>query len=76
MALSFEAGIERLEQIVGSLEQKDVPLEAALSLFREGVELVQHCNKLLDEAEKQMEVLLEGPDGALRVETVSFVMEG
>lgn len=73
--LGFEEGIIRLEHIVAALEQKEVPLETALGLFRDGVELVQHCNRLLDEAEKQMQVLLEGPDGDLRVESASLVLE-
>ena len=56
--LSFEEGIERLERIVEALEERDVSLEKALSLFKEGVGLVQHCNALLDKAERVMQVLL------------------
>lgn len=74
--LTFETGIGRLEQIVKALEQKDVALEAALNLFREGVELVQHCNHLLNQAEREMEILLEGPGGELTVEAASFKTEG
>ncbi len=65
--LSFEAGIERLEGIVEALEQRDVSLENALSLFQDGVSLIQHCNALLDKAEQVMGVLLE-EDGELRLE--------
>ncbi|MHB8124081.1 MAG: exodeoxyribonuclease VII small subunit [Desulfitobacteriaceae bacterium] len=72
----FESGVDRLEQIVKNLEHKEISLELALSLFREGIELVQYCTGLLDKAERQMELLLEGPDGQIRVETVSFKVEG
>lgn len=72
--LSFEAGIQRLEGIVKELEQRDVPLENALSLFREGVGLVQHCNALLDKAEQVMGVLLE-EDGKLHLEP-AIALEG
>lgn len=72
---TFENGINRLEQIVKALEQKDVPLDTALSLFREGVDLVRHCTGLLDQAERQMEILLE-TDGELRVEPAIFSGEG
>ncbi len=65
--LSFEAGIERLEGIVEALEQRDVSLENALSLFQDGVSLIQHCNTLLNKAEQVMGVLLE-EDGELRLE--------
>ncbi|MFZ3102878.1 MAG: exodeoxyribonuclease VII small subunit [Desulfitobacteriaceae bacterium] len=75
-APNFEAGVERLEQIVKSLEQKEISLESALTLFREGIELVQHCTGLLDKTERQMELLLEDPDGQIRVEAASFTVEG
>ena len=74
--LGFEEGIEQLEQIVRELEQKDVSLETALNLFRRGIEIVQHCNKLLDNAERQMEILLEGPGGELRLEPANVSVEG
>ncbi|TGE34240.1 exodeoxyribonuclease VII small subunit [Desulfosporosinus sp. Sb-LF] len=73
---SLETGLQNLETIVKTLEQKDLPLEKALSLFKEGVGLVQYCSNVLDQAEKQMEILLEGPDGQLQIELASFEVEG
>ncbi|KJS49863.1 MAG: hypothetical protein VR66_06400 [Peptococcaceae bacterium BRH_c23] len=75
-ALTLEKGLQNLEIIVKTLEQKDLPLEKALSLFKEGVGLVQYCSNVLDLAEKQMEILLEGPDGKLQIRPASFDMEG
>jgi exodeoxyribonuclease VII small subunit len=57
--LSFEAGLERLEIIVAELEQGNLPLEKALSLFEEGVQLSTGCRKKLEEAECRVEVLLK-----------------
>jgi len=74
--VSLETGLQQLEKIVKTLEQKDLPLENALSLFKEGVGLVQYCSNVLNQAEKQMEILLEGPDGSLQIKPVSFEMEG
>lgn len=74
--VSLETGLQHLETIVKTLEQKDLPLEKALSLFKEGVGLVQHCSNVLNQAEKQMEILLEGPDGQLQIKPVSFKVEG
>ncbi|HWQ43968.1 MAG TPA: exodeoxyribonuclease VII small subunit [Desulfosporosinus sp.] len=74
--VSLETGLEQLEKIVKTLEQKDLPLENALSLFKEGVGLVQYCSNVLNQAEKQMEILLEGPDGSLQIKPVSLEMEG
>lgn len=74
--LSFEMGVQQLEKIVKALEQKDLALEKALSLFKDGVGLVQYCSRVLDQAEKQMEILLEDPDGQLQVTPANFPMEG
>lgn len=74
--VSLETGLLQLETIVKTLEQKDLPLEKALSLFKDGVGLVQHCSNVLNLAEKQMEILLEGPDGQLQIKPASFEMEG
>ena len=74
--VSLETGLQHLETIVKTLEQKDLPLEKALSLFKDGVGLVQYCSDVLNQAEKQMEILLEGPDGQLQVKPASFEREG
>ncbi|HZK55021.1 MAG TPA: exodeoxyribonuclease VII small subunit [Desulfosporosinus sp.] len=75
-AVSLETGLQQLEMIVKTLEQKDLPLEKALNFFKDGVGLVQYCSSVLNEAEKQMEILLVGPDGQLQVKPVNFGMEG
>ena len=61
---SFEESIARLEQIVRSLEQGNVPLEESLKLFREGTALVESCGKLLDEAELQVKKIVTAADGS------------
>lgn len=61
---SFEEKMERLEQIVRTMERGDVPLEESLKLFTEGTALVQECGKLLDEAELQVKKIVVGSDGA------------
>ena len=75
-AVSLETGLQQLEVIVKTLEQKDIPLEKALNLFQEGVGLVQRCSGILNQAEKQMEILLEDADGQLRVEPANPDAEG
>lgn len=62
--LTFEQSMQRLEQIVRTMERGEVPLEESLKLFQEGTELVRTCGKLLDEAELQVKKILAGPDGA------------
>ena len=61
--LSFEASMQRLEQIVRLLEKGDAPLEDAMKLFSEGTTLAARCQTMLEEAEKQVVRLAKGPDG-------------
>lgn len=61
---SFESAMGRLEQIVRSLEQGNVPLEESLKLFREGTELVRSCTKQLDDAHLQIQKVMTGADGS------------
>ena len=60
----FEASLRRLEEIVAALEEGDRPLEESLRLFEEGVGLTRQCAARLDEAERRIEILGRGADGA------------
>lgn len=61
---SFESSLEELERIVQQLEAGDLPLDRSLELFEQGVRLSRECQKRLDEAERKIEILLKGSDGA------------
>jgi exodeoxyribonuclease VII small subunit len=61
---SFESSLEELERIVQQLEGGDLPLDRSLELFEQGVRLSRECQKRLDEAERKIEILLKGSDGA------------
>ena len=60
---TFEQSMQRLEQIVRAMERGDVPLEESLKLFQEGTELVRNCQKLLDEAQLQVNKIMTDPQG-------------
>ncbi len=62
--MTFEASMQRLEQIVRAMERGDVALEESLKLFQEGTELVRSCQKLLDEAQLQVKKIMTAPDGS------------
>jgi exodeoxyribonuclease VII small subunit len=64
----FEEAIERLEAIVKSLEEGDLPLEQSLRLFEEGVSLTRLCAAKLDEAQKRIDVLTRGEQGNLELQ--------
>lgn len=61
---TFEESMQRLEQIVRAMERGDVALEESLKLFQEGTELVRNCEKLLEDAELQVKMILTAPDGS------------
>ena len=50
--LTFEQAVARIDEIVSSLEKGDAELEKSLSLFEEGVKLIETCGTMLDKAEQ------------------------
>jgi len=63
---TFEQAMERLETIVAQLESGDVPLEAAIELFQEGMSLSRLCGQKLEQVERKIEMLVEGESGLAR----------
>jgi exodeoxyribonuclease VII small subunit len=62
---SFKAEIERLEEIVRSLEANDLDLDHALGLFEEGVRRLKVARGLLQDSEIKVQRVLEESDGTL-----------
>jgi exodeoxyribonuclease VII small subunit len=56
----FEESLKRLEDIVKQLEQGDLTLDASLKLFEDGIKLSRLCSRQLEEAERKVEILLQG----------------
>lgn len=75
--ISFEEALHRLEEIVQQLEEGEVPLSCSLTLFQEGMKRARQCNRFLQEAEEQINILLENEEGVLTVTPhSSFSSEG
>jgi exodeoxyribonuclease VII small subunit len=72
----FEEALERLEAIVKSLEDGDLPLEESLRLFEEGVSLTRLCAAKLDEAQSRIDVLTRGEQGDLKLQRFAAPEEG
>ena len=70
--LSFEENMENLEKIVTELEKGDLNLDDSIAKFENGIKISKECNKILEEAEKKITILLE-KDGEIREE--NFVSE-
>ena len=61
--LTFEAALNRLEEVVASMESGEVPLADLLSKFEEGNRLLKLCEARLKEAELKIEQLKKQKDG-------------
>ena len=57
---SLEQRLDRLDEIVRSLEREDLELEQALKLFEEGIAHLRHAQDLLADADLRIERLVEG----------------
>ena len=66
--LSFEAALLKLEAIVDTMEQGDVPLADLLAKYEEGTKLLKACEARLQEAEIKIEQLKKKKDGKVAFE--------
>lgn len=64
---NFEESMTKLEEIVIELENGNLNLDESVSKFEEGMKISKQCNKILEEAEKRITILLE-KDGELKEE--------
>lgn len=62
--LSFEEAMKNLEEIVEKLEEGDVPLEEAISIYKQGMNLSRLCHTKLKAVEEQLTQILN-EDGQL-----------
>ena len=53
--LSFEDAIKELTDIVGKIEQGQIPLQNSLEQYERGMALIKHCQAILQKAEKRIE---------------------
>jgi len=59
--LGFEEAIKELGNIVGKIEQGQIPLQDSLKQYEKGMALIKHCRTILEKAEKRIEKISE-PD--------------
>ena len=66
--MKFEDKLKKLEQIVGQLEKGEADLDESLKLFEDGIKLSRECQKMLDNAEKRVSVLVESDDCMIKTQ--------
>ena len=67
-AITFEAAMERLEEITRLLESGAEGLDESLKLYEEGVSLIRLCTQKLENAEQSVKVLQMGEEGIALVD--------
>jgi len=65
--LKFEDAIEKVEEIIEQIESGEIDLEQCLTQYETGVKLVNHCNEILQRAEKKIAELSTDAKGNLKV---------
>ncbi len=58
---SFEERLQRLEEITEKIQEGDIPLEQAVSLFEEGIKLAKGLEKEISRIEGKIEILKNEP---------------
>lgn len=65
--ISFEQAMERLSVLSQKMEKGDIPLDDALSLYKEAIELAKTCNAKLAATEQTVKLISENDDGSVDV---------
>lgn len=58
-SINFEQSLETLEGLIQKMESGELPLEASLNAFEEGVKLIRECQASLSAAEQRVKILME-----------------
>lgn len=68
--MSYEKRVERLQEIVADLEGDGLPLEKALKLFEEGIEILRLASDELTRAEGRVQLLIESAEGVFETREI------
>ena len=58
--MKFETALAELENLVHSMEDGKLELEASIAAYRRGMELMKYCQAQLADAEQQIRILENG----------------
>ena len=60
--MNFEDSIRELTNIVGKIEQGQIPLQDSIEQYEKGMTLIKHCREILVKAEKRIEKISQTED--------------
>lgn len=55
--ISLEESFSRLDDMIGKLEDRELPLEESFRLYQQGMELLKHCSEKIDTVEKKIQIM-------------------
>lgn len=56
---NLEESMTEISQLIDKMEHSELTLEQSLANFERGVTLIKHCQKILDEAEQKVQILIQ-----------------
>lgn len=54
MELNIEEAFDRIEEAIGKLEDENISLDEAFSVYQEGMKLLKLCDEKIDRVEKKV----------------------
>ena len=58
----LESSINEINTLIEQMEQGELSLEQSLERFERGIRLIKHCQKVLQEAEQKVQILIQNND--------------
>jgi exodeoxyribonuclease VII small subunit len=65
---NLETSMQRISEIVTSMEDGNLPLEKLIDAYQECVGLVKNCQEKLDAAEKRIQIIARDARGTTKLE--------
>lgn len=59
---TYEEKIAQIEETIKALDDKDIALDKAIALYKDGKKLVEACNSELEGIEKELRVIEKDQD--------------
>lgn len=56
---NLEESMSEITQLIDKMEHGELTLEQSLEHFERGIKLVKHCQKVLEEAEQKVQILIQ-----------------
>lgn len=55
----LEDALNEISTLIEKMEKQELTLEQSLTHFERGINLIKHCQKILEEAEQKVQILVQ-----------------